>query len=109
MVDEIFPVEEIPAAKRRKKQAEIYAQIELPSPFFSWPGLLIPRDTQEKFLGLIADSSKKVVEATLENNTRNREEKHLWTREDRKRDYSKRIQRQNEQKSLQNRQVDKIH
>lgn len=108
MVDEIFPVEEIPSAKRRKKLAEIYAQIELPSPFFSFPGVLISPGAQEICLSVIADSNKRVVEATLENDRRNREEKHLWTREDRKRDYSRRIQRQHEQKSLQARQVDKI-
>ncbi len=105
MIDEIFPVEELPAAKRRKRWAEAHAQIEMPMPSaFSWPGAVIPQVTQAHVLKIIDEGNKKVAKTSLDNSR--------FTREDHEKEsklsHTRRFHRRTEQKSLLNRKIDKI-
>ncbi|MBS0630177.1 MAG: hypothetical protein JSS30_08170 [Verrucomicrobia bacterium] len=105
MVDEIFPVEELPAAKRRKRWAEAHAQMELPMPSpFSWSGAIIPQVTQNHLLKIIDEGNKKVSETSMDNSR--------FTREDHEREskiqHTRRFHRNVANKTLLNRTVDKI-
>lgn len=106
MVDEIFPVDEIPAAKRRKKWAEVHAHLECPIPF---SGFIIPYDIQAKTLSIISESGRRVSEASLENTRKNRQD-HEWESkaQDKRRHHHRFHRAESEQKNLINRTVDKI-
>jgi len=106
MASEIEPINELPAAKRRKKWAEAHAHLECPAPFTLQ---ILTFHPETKFLSIAFEGIRKVATATFENSRKNRQD-HEWTRnqEHRKR-YDRFVPRRKaEQKSLLNK-VEKIH
>lgn len=105
MTRDIEPINELPAAKRRKKWAEAHAHLECPVPFALQ---ILTFHPDAKFLSIAFEGIRKVAAATFENTRKNRKD-HEWTRnqEHRKR-YDQLVPRRKaEQKSLLNK-VDKI-
>jgi len=104
MVEEIFPVEELPSAKRRKRWDELHAYFEMPVAQ-SWQGAVISPIAEARLLKIIEETNQKVSKTSLDNmrltrEDHDRESKLLHTRR-----FHKRVQHKN----LLNRTLDKIH